>query len=198
MSAAQNRYSIQANKNRIKGPDIKVGDKVYLNRKNIRTQRAKNKFDAKFVGPFTVIKKVNDVAYKLELPLHWKIHPVFHVSLLEPAGTDPFPNQIKIPPPPDIIEDEFEFEVEKILGYRLFGIRKKPQYLVKWKGYSNDRNTWEPEEHLENAKELLEEFKDRRDARGATMTSSNRPRRGGNVTNRRIVTMNPKSPKDLI
>jgi hypothetical protein len=49
-----------------------------------------------------------------------------------------------------------EWEVEKILAARKLGGQLK--YLVKWKGYAEDGNTWEPEENLENAKERVNEF----------------------------------------
>ena len=60
------------------------------------------------------IKKVSSLAYKLELPASMKIHPVFHVSLLEPATTDPLPGQIQPPPPPTIIDDELEYKVDEL------------------------------------------------------------------------------------
>ena len=65
--------------------------------------------------------------------------------------------QKKIPPKPVIIEGEEEFEVEKILNKRT--IRGKEKFLVRWKGYMAEKDTWENRENLENAKELVEEFK---------------------------------------
>ena len=65
--------------------------------------------------------------------------------------------QKKIPPKPVIIEGEEEFEVEKILNKRT--IRGKEKFLVRWKDYMAEEDTWESRENLENAKELVEEFK---------------------------------------
>jgi len=205
MAEAQEKYSKQANRKRIVGPNYQVGDMVMLNRKNIRTERAKLKFDSKYLGPFEIVKKVNDVAFKLKLPEKWKIHPVFHISLLEPVDGNPFPIQVRLPPEPEIIEDEVEFEVERIVGYRLFR-NKTPQYLVKWKGYANERNTWEPEENLSRARELLDEFNERRaqdlleakkeeGRRGKKAIGKDRPRRGDNV--RVMDNSIMKSPKTL-
>jgi len=60
-------------------------------------------------------------------------------------------------PKPVIIEGEEEFEVEKISNKRI--VREKEKFLVRWKGYTAEEDTWENKENLENAKELVEEFK---------------------------------------
>ena len=62
------------------------GDKVWLNSKYIKTKRNR-KLEAKFFGPFRVLHPVGKQAYKLELPRKWRIHDVFHVSLLEQDST---------------------------------------------------------------------------------------------------------------
>ena len=49
-----------------------------------------------------------------------------------------------------------EFEIEKILNKRI--VREKEKFLVRWKGYMAEEDTWENRENLENAKELVEEF----------------------------------------
>jgi hypothetical protein len=84
------------------------------------------------------------VAYQLRLPNAWKIHDMFHASLLTPyrETLQHGPNYIK--PPPELIEGEHEYEVEAIVNHRLYGKRKTLQYLFKWKGYPDADNTWEP------------------------------------------------------
>jgi len=91
---------------------IKEGDRVYLLRKNIKTQRPSNKLDHVKLGPFKIKKEISSVNYELELPKGMQIHPVFHVSLLEPASTET-PLQVK----PTLIEpgDQGEYEPEQIL-----------------------------------------------------------------------------------
>jgi len=64
--------------------------------------------------------------------------------------------QKKILPKPVIIEGKVEFKVEKILNKRT--VRGKEKFLVRWKGYIVEKDTWENRENLENAKELVEEF----------------------------------------
>ncbi|MBW0538492.1 hypothetical protein O181_078207 [Austropuccinia psidii MF-1] len=95
--------------------------------------------------------KVSTHAYHLKLPSQWKsIHPVFHISLLEPVKTSAIPDRNQEPPPPIIIEEEEEWEVPQILDSKLK--RGKSWYLVEWKGFRQDpeRSTWEPAKNLKN------------------------------------------------
>lgn len=145
---------------RTKGISIeyKPGDKVWLEGKNITTDRPMKKLGDKRHGPFTVIEKVGASAYKLKLYPSWKkVYPVFNEVLLSPFTEPAFPSQRHDPPPPpDIIDDIPEFEVEKILDSKV--MRGKIKYLVHWKGYAVSERTWEPIENLGNSKDLVEEF----------------------------------------
>jgi len=95
-------------------------DKVWLRRKNIKITRPSAKLDHKQIGPYTILAKIGSRAYKLDLPPTVKLHPVFHISLLEPAktATEPIPGHEQPPPPPIIINDEPEWELEEILDSR--------------------------------------------------------------------------------
>jgi len=96
----------QANKARHPDPVLNPGDKVWLQQKNIRTTRPSNKLDHKQIGPYRVLEKVDSRAYKLDLLATVKIHPIFHISLLEPtASTEPIPGHQQPPPPPVIIQE---------------------------------------------------------------------------------------------
>ena len=100
------------------------------------------------------MEKVTEVSYKLDLPKSLRIHPIVHVSSLEPYCEDNF-NRITPAPPPIIINDEVEYEVEEILDKRKhYG---KIQYLIKWKGYPLSEASWEPKENL-NCDEILRNF----------------------------------------
>ena len=100
------------------------------------------------------------MVYELALPPQWKIHPVFHASLLTPYVETPAHGPNYTRPPPDLVEGEAEWEVERILAHRYFGRQKKLQYLVKWLGYPESDNTWEPVENL-HADDLIQDYEHR-------------------------------------
>ena len=153
---AQERQKMNADKSRKQHPNISVGDKVWLLRRNLKTRRTSDKLDYRRLGPFLVTKQVNEVAYRLDLPTSMKIHPVFHVSLLEPYKESTIPGRLQAPPPPIEIDGEEEFEVSEILDSRIN--RRKLEYLVHWQGYEVSERTWEPAANFDNAPEMIEEF----------------------------------------
>jgi hypothetical protein len=84
--------------------------------------------DYKRLGPFTIAKLVGLVACQLDLSPHFKIHNVFHVSLLEPYHENQIPERHRKPPAPVKIEGHKEFEVQEVLDS--MKIRGKLLYLV--------------------------------------------------------------------
>jgi hypothetical protein len=113
----------------------------------------------RFVGPFRITSMVNPVVVKLDLPATLRMHNTFHVSLLRHYTTNP--TGCKAPPLPTIIDGELEYEVEDLLSHELRsqGRTKRLWYLVRWKGYSAEDNTWEPENNLTNCGEILSAYK---------------------------------------
>ena len=99
-------------------------------------------------GPFTIIKRVSPVAYQLQLPTAWTIHDIFHMSLLTPYRETIEHGTNYTRPPPDLIEDAEEYEVETIVNHRHFGHKRQLQYLIKWKGYPDADNMWESADHV--------------------------------------------------
>jgi hypothetical protein len=130
---------------------------VWLEATNIHSNRPSRKLDNKRYGPFEIEEKVGDRAYRLKLPETWAIHNVFHSILLTRTHTAEFDSQRKLMlPPPDIIEEEEEYEIEEIHRHRRKG--RGTQYLVHWKGYGNEDDTWLPRSSLGNAEELLSDY----------------------------------------
>ncbi|KAF8704727.1 hypothetical protein RHS03_06030, partial [Rhizoctonia solani] len=136
-------------------PEYSVGEKVWLDGKNMELRTNSNKLDPKQLGPFEITEKISSHAYQLKLPDMLKIHDVFYVGLLSKSHkspSQPFPEQ----PPPETIEGEEEYEVEQIIDSKQQ--RGKWFYLIKWKGYGPEDNSWEPEELLEHSQEEIKRF----------------------------------------
>ena len=95
------------------------------------------------------------MAYELNLPPDWKIHPVLHISNLQRYVYFAEFSHVEKPPPPILVDGEEEYEVEAILRHKGKGARRL--YQVLWKGYPVTEASWEPESHLRNASSLLED-----------------------------------------
>jgi transposase InsO family protein len=134
-------------------PPLKEGDNAYLIRQNVKTKRPSDKLDFTKLGPFKVKRKLSDLNYELSLPKKMRIHPIFHISLLEPTEN---PENAQQPE----IEPDNEFKVERILDKRVRN--GKTEYLVKWEGYPDEENTWEPTNHLRKVRQILREFEQER------------------------------------
>lgn len=97
------------------------------------------KVNQQMLGPFRVLRRVGRLAYELDLPTEWRIHPVVSVAQLEPAlnKPDPFDRATQQLPPAIQVDGETgQYEMERLLDRRFKGGRKgrTAQYLVKWKG----------------------------------------------------------------
>jgi len=155
---AQEEIKKFANRKRREEEEYRVGDLVLLSTKDLKWQmkrRRSEKLTEHFIGPYKVKEIVSSNGIELKLPKSIKIHPVVNISrvqLYKPQVEE----QKKIPPKLVIIEGEEEFKVEKILNKRT--IKGKEKFLVRWKDYTVEKDTWENRENLENAKELVEEF----------------------------------------
>ncbi|MBW0509332.1 hypothetical protein O181_049047 [Austropuccinia psidii MF-1] len=120
------RFKKYTDRNSTVPPDFQPGDKVWPSSKNINTTRPTKKLSKRFLGPFEVIKKIGSHVYNLKLPLKWKsVHPVFHVSLLEPVKKSSIPSCNKLSPPPALVEEQEEWEVVQALDSKL-----KKRYIM--------------------------------------------------------------------
>lgn len=109
-------------------PAFKVGDKVWLSTANLKLACPLQKLGPRYIGPFQIKWEINPVAYEVSPPDSYRIHLVFHTSLLKPTVPDPFPGRAE-PPPPVTIGEDTEFEVESILNCRKRG--RQTQFLIK-------------------------------------------------------------------
>jgi predicted aspartyl protease len=153
MAVSQQEQEEAANRTRQQAPELRIGDKVWLNLKNVRTTRQSKKLDWKN-AKYTVIEVVGTHSYRLNTPTG--IHNVFHSDLLRTASTDPLDSQATddVQPNPILVDDEHEYQIEKIIKHR--SVRRgrgfQKQFLVKWTGYAEP--TWEPESALQDTTAL--------------------------------------------
>ena len=134
---------------------FKLGEKVWLEGKNLKIGYQSRKLAPKREGPFEITKVNGPLTYSLKLPKTWKIHNNFHASLLTRYKTG-IEGKQATPPPPDIIDEEEQWEVEAIISHRQ--TRSGVRYLIKWKDWPNSENTWEPRTNLRKANDLLNAY----------------------------------------
>ena len=154
------RSAFHHNKHRSRGPMLKEGDKVYLLRKNIETTRPSKKLDHVKIGPFKIVRNIKDTSYELELPEGMKIYPVFHISLLEPAPAN-VPTLTQVPDN-YLMEQEERYEVRKILDDSTNFDDGQQRFLVKWKGYPDSENTWEPRTNLDGCEKIIVQYEEQK------------------------------------
>ena len=147
-------YARQKMKEKIKSTyePFKLGQKVWLNGRNIKLGYNK-KITTKHEGPFKIIEILGPVNYRLKLPDKWRLHNNFHACLLTPYKENDVHGPNFPQPPPDIIDGEAEYEVERIISHRGHVNR---HYQVKWRGY--DDLSWEPAANLRNADESIQDY----------------------------------------
>jgi hypothetical protein len=144
-------------------PDISVGDQVFVTTKYISTTRLTKKFTETeaFIRPYEVIGKPSAASYQVRLPKSLsQVHPVFHVSQLEPHFPNPFAGR-KEPPlaAVEIIDGDEHFEIKQIADSKFnWRFWTKLRYYVEWTGYENtdEQFSWvsaddiDAPEHIEN------------------------------------------------
>jgi len=150
LQAAQQRQKHYADQKR-RELSFETGAQVLLSTTNLRLRKAfdtalTEKFLSRWVGPFTILEKLGQVAYRLKLPGGWRVHPVFHVSLLKPYQTD---GRVQ-PPIPLLVDGEVFYLIDRILDHRSTkqGRKRITEYLIKWQGYGPEHNTWEPQANI--------------------------------------------------
>jgi hypothetical protein len=152
-----NRYSIATNQ------PFQVGDLVWIKTDHFipenRRQQLSKKLIPEYVGPYPISKILNYHAVEVQFPASVRISNKINRSHLkkyrEPTWRKQSPK-----PSPEVIDGELEYEVDQILDERVW--RKRPQFLVRWKGNDAAADTWEPAENLRNAPLAVEAFRSKR------------------------------------
>ena len=104
-----------------------------------------------------MVECIGQQAYKLRLPEHWNIHPVFHVTLLRPWREDTWSREDDAPDPElEVQSDDDEYEIEKLLRWRIVreGNRRVREFLVLWKGWGLDDASWVRETDIRPARNV--------------------------------------------
>jgi len=112
-------------------PGIEIGDFVMLNARNTKRKRPTRKFTPRAYGPFKVLEKKGNRAFKLDIPARWEIHPVFHVSLLEPYKVSDRPNREQPPREPEDVAGDLEWEVERMVKSEIISYTRKVRRVNK-------------------------------------------------------------------
>ncbi|KAK3562207.1 hypothetical protein QTP86_030343 [Hemibagrus guttatus] len=113
---AGRRQKVQVDVRRRDAPLYHPGDKVWLSTRDIRLRLPCKMLSPRYIGPFTILRQINDVTYELQLP------------------------QPEIPSPPEIKTDDTIYQVREVVNSRRCGGRL--QYLVDWEGYGPEERSW--------------------------------------------------------
>ena len=159
---AQKRYQGPADARKSTAPTFKAGDPVYVLAKFIQTTQLSKKLAEHYLGPFSMTEKVGTHSYLIKLLEYLRtIHPVFHISQLEPAPLSNIPNCSNPPSPPVEVDGDLEFKVVQILNSKWDQQRKDPLlYYICWTGYKGTAGefSWLTASSLQNARELVADF----------------------------------------
>ena len=134
----------------------RVGDLVLLSTRNLKMKGTPGKLQKRFVGPFRVTETIGEQAYRLALPEEWRIHPVFHVSLLRAwKAADVQEDQPVSQGDAPEVEEPY-WEIERLLRWRKIKRNKKiiKEYLVLWKGFPVEEASWVQTEQFSHPEQI--------------------------------------------
>jgi hypothetical protein len=163
IARAQEEQARYYNRGRREPLEFEVGSKVLINPHSLEWVESKGegaKLVQRWIGPFEVLQKINPRTYHIRLDDRYPGYPIFNLDHLKPYKESP-PEIGKR----SIMEDTRtnklateEYEVEKIVGDRYDKRRKQPTWLVRWKGFGPQYDTWQTRRDLRNAPEMLKEY----------------------------------------
>ena len=120
-------------------PNFKVDDKVFVKTKFFQTTWPSKKLSEKYLGPYEIIAQPSTLLFNLRLlESMCSVHPVFHVSMLEPAMSNTFSKRIQLAPILVIIDGEPKYKVSQIVDSKIDHWQAcKLLYKVIWLGYKD-------------------------------------------------------------
>ncbi|KAL0177679.1 hypothetical protein M9458_026573, partial [Cirrhinus mrigala] len=139
LQRAVHRHKRFADTRRREAPIYQPGDQAWL---STLSTCAYGCPAASYIGPFRILRQINDVTFQLQLPPRYRIHATFHVSLLKPfspSATDT-PRAEAEPPPPEVLDQPSIYTVHEILD--LQRREGRLEYLIDWEGYGPEERSW--------------------------------------------------------
>ena len=120
IAEAQCHYQGPANTKQMSLPAFSVGQQASMKAKFFCTTRPSKKPSEKFLGPFEILTHTGSHSHTLHLPdTICGVHPVFHVSTLEPVIPNKIPNWTLSPPPLFKVQGELEYEITEVLDSKI-------------------------------------------------------------------------------
>ncbi|KAL4567168.1 hypothetical protein LXL04_022742 [Taraxacum kok-saghyz] len=164
LTKASKRMKKWADKNR-QHREFIVGDEVMVKfpqRMFKSTRQVHKGLTRRYEGPYKVLEKIGTRSYKLSIPPHLKIHPVFHVSILKTYNRDEEDttrNESHRAPVANVVS--YDKEVEEIMVDRMIRKRGTPnwrEFYVRWKGLPESESSWEQEQDLWQFRKKIEAY----------------------------------------
>ena len=157
MEIAKKAMKWQFDKERRNPQGLKAEDNMWLEAKNIHSNRPSKKLNQKKYGPFRISKNIDQETFQLDLLEEWMIYNVFNEDLLTQCKKPQFKDQHMKPVPPlDIINKNKKYEVKEIRKY--WKQQHETQFLVHWKEYRDEHDQWIAETGLPHAKEVIKDY----------------------------------------
>ena len=162
LAKAQASQAKSYNKGR-RTEEFEVGDEVLVNPHSLElveaTKGTGRKLIQRRIGPFEITEKLSPTVYRLRLPASYNMHPVLNIEHLKKYDKSLRFTDRTVLPELRVLPQEEEYEVDKIVGDRFNKSLKRREYLVRWKGYGPEQDTFEPEKNLRNAFLKLRKYK---------------------------------------